>query len=158
MERVRIDELVVEPVPFDEHLQDGTAGFLFQRIGESDFATAVGSPLTLLVVADRRASEQATAWGERLAGGVPAAAPPAPPSPTDSRRRALVRGPPNRIWAASGTWTPFHASSSASYAAIEMTRVGPAGDPSSTADGKTENACTKARQNAIAMPGIRSGR
>ena len=32
------------------HLQDGTAGFLLQRIGESDFATAVGSPLTLLVL------------------------------------------------------------------------------------------------------------
>ncbi len=35
---------------FVGHVQDGTAGFLFQRIGESDFATAVGSPLTLLVV------------------------------------------------------------------------------------------------------------
>jgi len=35
---------------FVGHVQDGTAGFLFQRIGESDFATAVGSPLTVLVI------------------------------------------------------------------------------------------------------------
>ena len=35
---------------FVGHLQDGTAGFLFQRIGESDFSTVVGSPLTLLVI------------------------------------------------------------------------------------------------------------
>jgi hypothetical protein len=35
---------------FIGHLQDGTAGFLFQRIGESNFATAVTSPLTVLVM------------------------------------------------------------------------------------------------------------
>ena len=44
------------------------------------------------------------------------------------------------------------------YAAIEMTRVGPAGAPSSTADGNTENACTNDRQKQIARPGASSGR
>ena len=39
-----------------------------------------------------------------------------------------------------------------------MTRVGPAGAPSSTADGKTEKAWTKQRQKVIASPGARSGR
>ena len=39
-----------------------------------------------------------------------------------------------------------------------MTRVGPAGAPSSTADGNTEKACTKDRQNVIARPGTSSGR
>jgi len=43
-------------------------------------------------------------------------------------------------------------------AAIEITRVGPAGAPSSTADGNTENAWTNARQNAIVTPGSSSGR
>src|SRR5689334_1238102 len=40
---------------------------------------------------------------------------------------------------------------------MEMTRVGPAGAPSSTADGNTENACTNDKQNVMARPGIRSG-
>jgi hypothetical protein len=35
---------------FVGHLTDGTAGFLFQRIGESNFTTAVSSPLTALVI------------------------------------------------------------------------------------------------------------
>ena len=39
-----------------------------------------------------------------------------------------------------------------------MTRVGPAGAPSSTADGNTEKACTKDRQKVIARPGSSSGR
>ena len=39
-----------------------------------------------------------------------------------------------------------------------MTRVGPDGAPTSTAEGNTENACTKARQNVVASPGASSGR
>ena len=39
-----------------------------------------------------------------------------------------------------------------------MTRVGPAGAPSSTAEGNTENVCTKDRQKVMAKPGSSSGR
>ena len=39
-----------------------------------------------------------------------------------------------------------------------MTRVGPAGAPSSTADGNTENACTNDEAAVIASPGISSGK
>jgi len=39
-----------------------------------------------------------------------------------------------------------------------MTRVGPAGAPRRTAEGKTEKAWTKDRQKVTARPGIRSGR
>jgi hypothetical protein len=35
---------------FIGHLRDGTAGFLFQRIGEANFLTLVTSPLTVLVI------------------------------------------------------------------------------------------------------------
>ena len=42
--------------------------------------------------------------------------------------------------------------------ASEMTRVGPAGAPSSTADGKTAKSCTKDRQKVMANPGSSNGR
>src|SRR2546430_2709574 len=41
---------------------------------------------------------------------------------------------------------------------MEMTRVGPAGEPSKMAEGNTENACTNDRQKHIARPGASSGR
>jgi len=39
---------------------------------------------------------------------------------------------------------------------MEITRVGPAGAPSRTAEGKTEKACAEERQKTIAKPGISS--
>ena len=39
-----------------------------------------------------------------------------------------------------------------------MTRVGPEGWPSSTAEGNTEKAMTKFRQNEMAIPGTISGK
>src|SRR3974377_407343 len=43
------------------------------------------------------------------------------------------------------------------YAALEITRVAPAGAPSSTAEGNTEKVCTKDRQRLIASPCASSG-
>ncbi len=40
---------------------------------------------------------------------------------------------------------------------MEITRVGPDGAPSSTADGNTLNACTNDRQKVMASPGSSSG-
>ena len=41
---------------------------------------------------------------------------------------------------------------------MEITRVGPAGAPSKTAEGKTEKACTKDKQMVMASPGINKGK
>ncbi len=49
-------------------------------------------------------------------------------------------------------------SNAAWNAAIEITRVGPLGWPTRTADGKTLKLATKPSEKATAMPGARSGR